>query len=288
LSGLLIIPHLASLIKDLRIVDDDSAPHKNTRQSPSSPGSETNFGRCTTASLDWDSMHRGLKTSLQSVFASPRLESIQLHGMLISAPPECALFHIFMDSHATSSIYLIDANHVIDILHGLSSSAMDYSDFGPHSIWIHRFRNRRTVNCHKGRNNSDTGLVGLKFLTNLRTIHFRTFCSFLHMSLRLWSGVAENASLEKVVLELFVHNAAYYQESDWTALAMAAKDLNKPVEVLLGEFGAKDPRPWRLEVCIAGCFTAAEEALAIPSSGLTIEQSTSHNYIPLAEIYDGW
>ncbi|KAJ7918491.1 hypothetical protein B0H13DRAFT_293237 [Mycena leptocephala] len=110
--------------------------------------------RCTTASLDWDSMHRGLKTSLQSVFASPRLESIQLHGMLISAPPECALFHIFMDSHANlqhlsfsyrlrrhrdRSLFVppvwepklrslvIDANHVIDILHGLSSSAMDYS-----------------------------------------------------------------------------------------------------------------------------------------------------------------
>jgi hypothetical protein len=122
--------------------------------------------------------------------------------------------------------------------------------------------------------NSDTGLVGLKFLTNLRTIHFRTFCSFLPHELEtVVRSCAENASLEKVVLELFVHNAHYYQESDWTALAMAAKDLNKPVEVLLGEFGAKDPRPWRLEVCIAGCFTAAEEALAIPSSGLTIAQS---------------
>jgi hypothetical protein len=162
LSGLLeSSPHLASLIKDLRIVDDDpllstwvvNEARTLARVLPLLDLKRISV-RCTTASLDWDSMHRGLKTSLQSVFAFPRLESIQLHGILISAPPECALFHIFMDSHVNlqhlsfsyrlrrhrdRSLFVppvwepklrslvIDANHVIDLLHGLSSSAMDYS-----------------------------------------------------------------------------------------------------------------------------------------------------------------
>jgi hypothetical protein len=75
------------------------------------------------------------------------------------------------------------------------------------------------------------------------------------------------------VLGVFLHKAVYFPKSDWMALATASKDLNKTVQVFLGEFGPKDLWPQWLESNFFRCLEAAGEALAIPSSGLTIERS---------------
>jgi hypothetical protein len=151
-------PHIAPLIKDLQIVDD--GPHPVLSEWRTLSGMLPLFVlkrisiRCTKAPLDWDRIHREFKASLQGVFASPRLEDIQLQGVLISAPQECALFHIFMNAHADlqhlsfsykhrksdeSSLLIppvwapklrslvIDTSHVKGLLRGLCSPAMDYS-----------------------------------------------------------------------------------------------------------------------------------------------------------------
>ncbi|KAJ6558004.1 hypothetical protein B0H19DRAFT_125549 [Mycena capillaripes] len=331
-------PHLASLIKDLRIVDDD--PVRSTWvltewRTLSAMLSLFDLKRisvrCASASLDWDRLHQQLKVSLQAVFASPRLEAIQLHGVLLSAPEECALFHIFKDAqpslqHLSFSYKLrghserpllippvwtpklrslvIDADQVIDLLHSLSSPAMDYSRLRTLTLCgFNESEISELLLAIKDRNvledlhiyypasveHADPygGPDGLKYLTNLRTIHFRVYCTLIPLELATLVGsCAANTALETIVLEAFVHNAAYYPDSDWVALAAATQELNKPVEVFLGEFGVEDPRPARLEVCFNMCFKAAKQAMAMTSSGLTIKRSTS--YVALAEIYDGW
>ncbi|KAJ6557970.1 hypothetical protein B0H19DRAFT_124792 [Mycena capillaripes] len=151
-------PHLASLVKDFRIIDDE--PRFPLAEWRTLSGMLRLFDlkrisiRCTAACLDWDRLHRDFKASLQGVFTSPRLEAIQLHGILISAPPESVLFHIFMGSHAnlqhlsvscqirkpdhrSRSVppvwepklrsLVVGATHTLDLSHGLFSSTMDGS-----------------------------------------------------------------------------------------------------------------------------------------------------------------
>ncbi|KAJ7858720.1 hypothetical protein B0H13DRAFT_2075750 [Mycena leptocephala] len=314
-------PHIAPLIKDLQIVDD--GPHPVLSEWRTLSGMLPLFVlkrisiRCTKAPLDWDRIHREFKASLQGVFASPRLEDIQLQGVLISAPQECALFHIFMNAHADlqhlsfsykhrksdeSSLLIppvwapklrslvIDTSHVKGLLRGLCSPAMDYSRLRTLEL-LFAIKDRNVLEHLKigypGSNgNTDAGLNGLRFLPNLRTIHFHRL-DRPHELVKCLRYCAANASLEKIVLGVFLHKAVYFPKSDWMALATASKDLNKTVQVFLGEFGPKDLWPQWLESNFFRCLEAAGEALAIPSSGLTIERSTSLNYVPLAEINDG-
>ncbi|KAJ7666006.1 hypothetical protein DFH06DRAFT_1185618, partial [Mycena polygramma] len=336
-----ISPHLASLIKDLRIVEDDRRRAKwvsTEWRTLSAVLSQLDLRRilirCAEAALDWDRLHRQLKASLQAVFSSPRIEAIQLHGILmLSAPQECALFHIFANCHSslqqlafsyTIAKYferslvippvwrpklrslVIDAAHenVVDILDGLSSPAMDYSRL--RTLTLRGFSNAdigKLLIAMKNRNvledlevryaywtdTPDAGQHGLEFLPNLCAIHFHVCCtSVVHEELAAFvRSCAANTGVEKIVLDVFVHNAASYPVSDWTALAIAARDSNKRVEVFLGEeFGIEFPRQPGLEISFDECMRKAAEALAVPSSGLTIQRSTS--YVPLVEIYDSW
>ncbi|KAJ7666005.1 hypothetical protein DFH06DRAFT_1295200 [Mycena polygramma] len=335
-----ISPHLASLIKDLRIVEEDRrrATWVSTEwRALSAVLSLLDLRRisirCAEMALDWDRLHRQLKASLQAVFSSPRIEAVQLHGILISAPQECPLFHIFANCNASlqhlsfsyrlrkfferslvippvwrpklrSLVIDADPQNVVDILDGLSSPATDYSRL--RTLTLSGFSSAaigKLLVSMKDRNvledlgvhhphwmeNTDAGVHGLQLLPNLRTVHLHVYCTLVHEELAtLVRSCAANTGLEKIVLDVFVHNAAScYSVSDWTALAIAARDLNKRVEVFLGqEFGIKDPRPGRLELCFDECMKRAAEALAVPSSGLTIQRSTS--YVPLVEIYDSW
>ncbi|KAJ6478703.1 hypothetical protein C8R47DRAFT_1219260 [Mycena vitilis] len=353
-----ISPHLASLIKDLRIVEDDESRAKwvsTEWRTLSAVLSRLELRRisirCIESSLDWDRLHRQLKASLQAVFSSPHIDAIQLHGILmLSAPQECALFHIFANCHSslqqlafsysiakyfTRSLVIppvwspklrslvIDAAHenVVDILDGLSSPAMDYSRL--RTLSLRGFDNveiGKLLVAIKDRNvledlevrypyftgqeaffhwmNYDADLPpdtrvagqdGLQFLPNLRAIHLHVCCtSVAHEELAaLVRSCAANTGVEKIVLDVFVHNAAIYPVSEWTALAIAARNLNKRVEVFLGkECGVGFPEQPSLEVSFEECMGKAAEALAVPSSGLTIQRSTSYPY--LSKIYDSW
>ncbi|KAF7360246.1 hypothetical protein MVEN_00753400 [Mycena venus] len=322
-------PHLASFIRDLRIVDNDprldpwvlSEARTLSRILPLFDLKRISV-RCKREALDWDKMHRELKTSLLRIFASPRLEAIQLHGLLLSAPPECPLFHVFKDSqpnlqHLSFSYRLrdkrrrslspppvwapklcslvIDADYAVDLLDGFSSAAMDYSrlrtlilsgfSFSEMNKVLYAMKDRNVLEHLSivdsgSENTSEANLDGLRFLTNLRTIRYRLYLVFEFMT--LLGHLAANAPLEKIVFEVFVHNAVYNSISDWTALALATKALSKPVKVLLGEYGVRDPRPGRLAFCLNECFERSKEALAT-SSRLTITEATS--YVPLSEMW---
>ncbi|KAJ6472651.1 hypothetical protein DFH09DRAFT_1293959 [Mycena vulgaris] len=311
-------PHLAALVKDLRIVDDD----------PLFKSWMLNGGRalaallplfdltrisvqCRPMSLDWDHMHRTLKVAFLDVLSSPHIQSVSLHGIIISAPPECPLFHLFKNTRAVTHISLsyhlranagrspiippvwkpklqslfIGTNDFVNLLPALSSSALDYSQLRDLTLTgfsesevnevLIALKERNVVEeltvIYPVDNDVGAGLHGIQFLTSLHTVRFRTHCTLVHEELAATVRYcALNASLDTITLEVWVHNAAYCLESDWTALAIAAKEGKKPVEVLLGEFGKADVRPRRLAICAEACLARAEEALAIPSSGLTL------------------
>ncbi|KAJ6557975.1 hypothetical protein B0H19DRAFT_1070563 [Mycena capillaripes] len=104
----------------------------------------------------------------------------------------------------------------------------------------------------------DAGLDGLRLLTNLRTIRFRVYCTRTQQKLApLVKYCITNAALDKIVLEVVA------QRSFLSTVALDGS----------GDRGQ-------------GFEQNAEEALAIPMSGLTLKRSLA--YVPFAEIYDSW
>ncbi|KAJ7126341.1 hypothetical protein C8R44DRAFT_851793 [Mycena epipterygia] len=191
-------------------------------------------------------------------------------------------------------------DHHIHLLRALLSSAVDYSRLS--QLTFSEFTEAevnevlsavqdRNVVEHLGiwyrySHSFTAGLPSLQYLGNLRTIQLNL--KAMHVPEELAAIVrvcATNASLEKIVMQVCVYQAISYPTSDWMALAIAAKNAGKIVQIFLGEFFILQDRS-KFDGFARDCLDNAEAALAIPSSGLTITAATSH--VHLVDMYDGW
>ncbi|KAJ7126279.1 hypothetical protein C8R44DRAFT_874644 [Mycena epipterygia] len=196
-------------------------------------------------------------------------------------------------------------DHHIHLLRALSSSAVDYSRLSQLTFSefteaevnevLSAVQDRNVVEhldiWYQYNHSFTVGLPGLQFLGNLRTIQLNLKAMHVPEELAAIVRVCGiNPSLEKIVMQVCAYQAISYSASDWTALAIAAKDTDKLVHIFLNKSILQSPSvirdPSKFDGFVRDCLNRAGAALAIPSSGLTITPATSP--VRLVNIYDGW